>query len=268
MDRRKSRTVWLVEYEKYLQTILKERFSNAKIYGDITEIDFSTVHKIDGLCGGFPCQDISDAGKKAGIEGSRSSLWKYYFKAIGILRPRFALIENISAIAGRGLNVVLADLASIGYDAEWHCVPASSVGAWHKRKRIFIIAYPNLYGQHTFGQDGRGVQGDKEQDIQAVSSERLQSPFESIQDGKLEYVSDTNKERLQRWQETRDFEESWKNGEQFTSRQGWWSAEPRLGRVVNGIPNRVDRIKSLGNAVVPQVAEVFAEAIKRNGGGL
>ncbi len=255
-------TEWFIESELYPQEIIKKRFPKAKIYGDIKKVDFTTVPRIDILTGGFPCQDISNAGKRAGIKGSRSSLWKYYFKSIRILQPRVALIENVSAIAGRGLNVVLADLASIGYDAEWYCVPASSVGAWHKRRRIFIIAYPHVHGQYTLRKDGRRVQSNKEQDIQAVSSEGIQSPSESIQDGSLEYVSNTNEEGLQGGQETRDSKESRQNREQQLTRQGWWSAEPKLGRVANGIPNRVDRIKCLGNAVVPQLAEVFAKAIK------
>lgn len=133
-------TKWFVENEPYARAILKKRFPNAKIYGDITKIDFGTVPKVDILTGGFPCQDISNAGTRTGIKGSRSSLWKYYLKAIRILRPKFAFIENVSALLNRGLNVVLADLTTVGYDAEYHCVPASAVGAPHRRDRIFIIA--------------------------------------------------------------------------------------------------------------------------------
>jgi DNA (cytosine-5)-methyltransferase 1 len=94
------------------------------------------------LTGGFPCQDISVAGKGKGIrEGERSGLWREYAKAIRSLRPRYALIENVSAITQRGLDIVLADLAEAGYDAEWFTLSASDVGAWHRRERIFIFAY-------------------------------------------------------------------------------------------------------------------------------
>ena len=138
------KTEWFVEREPYAQEILKKRFPRTKIYDDVTTLDFKTIPKVDILTGGFPCQDISNAGKRAGIEGSRSSLWKYYFKAIREIRPKIAFIENVSALLNRGLDVVLADLASIGYDAEWYCVSASAVGANHQRDRIFIIAYPNI----------------------------------------------------------------------------------------------------------------------------
>ncbi len=256
------KTKWFIENDKFCQTIIRKRFNNPLIYEDIKKVDFRTVQKVDIFTGGFPCQDISNAGKGAGIEGSRSSLWKYYKKAIRILLPKIALIENVSAITDRGLNVVLADLAEIGYDAEWYCISASSVGAWHKRKRVFIIAYPNLYGQHTFRQDGGKFQDNQEQNLQAISSKGIQSTPESVQDGKLEYVSDTDKEGLQRRKETKNSKDGWKDRKQFTTRQGWWATEPKLGRVADGISNRVDRIKCIGNAVVPQIAEVFAKAIK------
>jgi len=134
------KTKWFVENDLYAREVLKKRFPEAILYGDITKIDFTKVPRVDILTGGFPCQDISNAGKRAGIEGSRSSLWKHYLRAISVLRPRYALIENVSALLGRGLDVVLCDLAQVGYDAEYHCVSASSVGAPHRRDRIFIVA--------------------------------------------------------------------------------------------------------------------------------
>jgi DNA (cytosine-5)-methyltransferase 1 len=137
------KTAWFVEYEPYAQAVLRKRFPSTPVYGDITQLDFSSLPRVDVLTGGFPCQDISNAGRRVGIEGSRSSLWKYYAEAIRCLRPRLAFIENVSALTRRGLDVVLGDLASIGYDAEWHCFPASAVGAPHQRDRIAIIAYPN-----------------------------------------------------------------------------------------------------------------------------
>lgn len=93
--------------------------------------------------GGFPCVDISNAGAKAGIEAERSGLWREFARLIGELRPRFAIVENVAALCYRGLGRVLGDLAEIGYDAEWHCIPASSIGAPHQRDRIWIVAYPH-----------------------------------------------------------------------------------------------------------------------------
>src|SRR5208282_3242190 len=103
------------------------------------------------LCGGFPCQDISNAGKRAGIDGERSGLWSEFARLIGELRPRYAIMENVAALLGRGLERVLGDLASIGYDAEWHCIPASAVGAPHRRDRVWIVAYANRDNGHRRG---------------------------------------------------------------------------------------------------------------------
>ncbi len=96
----------------------------------------------DLLTGGFPCQDISDAGKRAGISGTRSGLWKYMAHCVRLVRPKIVLVENVAAIAGRGMGVVVGDLAEIGYDTEWHCIPACAVGAIHRRDRMWIIAHP------------------------------------------------------------------------------------------------------------------------------
>ena len=96
---------------------------------------------IDAICGGFPCQDISVAGKGAGIEGARSGLWAEYARIIGELRPRIVIVENVAALLGRGLQRVLGDLAALGFDAEWHCIPASAVGAPHRRDRLWLCAY-------------------------------------------------------------------------------------------------------------------------------
>lgn len=138
------KTEWFVENDKYAQEILKKRFPETIIFDDITQVDFRTVPQVEILTGGFPCQDISNAGKQKGIEGERSGLWQEFKRAISEIRPKVAFIENVSALTHRGLDTVLCDLAEIRYDAEWYCVRASDVGAWHRRERIFIIAYPSI----------------------------------------------------------------------------------------------------------------------------
>jgi DNA (cytosine-5)-methyltransferase 1 len=127
-------------------------------------VDFTQVEPVDMLAGGFPCQDISVAGKGAGLEGARSGLWTEYARAIAEIRPRYALIENSPALVTRGLGVVLSDLASLGYDAEWHCVPASALGAPHKRDRIWIVAYASSndrHLRHVLGGDRRSNQAEQ-----------------------------------------------------------------------------------------------------------
>jgi len=103
-------------------------------------------HNADVICGGFPCQDISDAGRGSGISGKRSGLWKYLCGAIRMVRPIYAIVENVAALLHRGMGEVLGDLAEIGYDAEWHCIPASYVGARQLRDRVWIVANPERGG--------------------------------------------------------------------------------------------------------------------------
>jgi site-specific DNA-cytosine methylase len=103
-------------------------------------LENSTSGEADVICGGFPCQDISTAGAGAGLAGERSGLWRELLRAIRVVRPRYAIVENVAALLSRGMGTVLGDLAEIGYDAEWHCIPASAVGAPHRRDRVWIIA--------------------------------------------------------------------------------------------------------------------------------
>ena len=150
------RTAWVSEIDPFACAVLAHHFPDAPNHGDITKIDFTTVEPVDILVGGFPCQDISNAGKQAGIDGARSGLWFEYARAIRELRPRYVVVENVSALTNRGLDRVLGSLAEIGYDAEWGCFGAADVGAPHKRDRLWLLAYPNV--ADTIGQ--RGCSGD------------------------------------------------------------------------------------------------------------
>lgn len=234
-------TEWYIEKDPFCQAIIKKNKPDADIHGDIKEVSSGSLRRVNVLHGGFPCQDISNAGKRAGIEGSRSSLWKDFAEKIRVLLPDIVLIENVSALVNRGLDVVLADLAKIGYDAEWHCISASSVGAPHRRERVFIIAYP----KSRCNAENKIQTGRTELDVCNNVSNTLRSELEGVRKG-------------------RNSESSIRKGQEkpmcgVTN----WSTEPELGRVADGIPDRVDRIKALGNAVVPQCAQVFARAIRR-----
>ena len=133
-------TVWFCEIEQYASAVLKKNYPAIRNLGDITLVDWRGVERVDVLTGGFPCQDISIAGKKRGITGERSGLWKEYVRAIRHLRPRFIIVENVARLLRSGIWVVLEDLAKEGYDAEWQVLRAQDFGAPHKRERIFIIA--------------------------------------------------------------------------------------------------------------------------------
>ena len=138
-------TVAFCEIEPYCQKVLAKHWPQVPIYDDVRNITAERLSAdgitVDAICGGFPCQDISCAGKGAGLEGERSGLWFEYARLIGELRPRYVIVENVSALLSRGLDRVLGTLAEVGYDAEWHCIPASAVGAPHRRDRIWLVAY-------------------------------------------------------------------------------------------------------------------------------
>ena len=248
------KTIWHCEIDAYASAVLKKHWPDVPNLGDITKVDWDGIKKPDMLCGGFPCQDISVAGKGKGIEGGhRSGLWFEYAKAIGKLRPRIALIENVPAIVGRGLDIVLADLAEMRYDAEWFSLSAAEVGAWHKRERLFIISYPA--GERCDLRSGSGeerrVFSTQERKMAQEGAERDRWRVGAGENGSD--VPNTPCFLLQGFAD--------RQRERQSGRGGWWATEPDVGRVANGIPSRVDRIKCLGNAVVPQVAEVIGEMI-------
>ena len=143
------RTVCAVEWEPYPACVLAARQNDGilppfPIWDDVQTFDGRPWRGIvDVVSGGFPCQDISSAGKSAGIEGSRSSMWKHMARIIAEVRPRFAFVENSPLLVGRGAAMVIGDLAEMGYDAQWCVVSASDCGAPHQRDRFWLVAYPN-----------------------------------------------------------------------------------------------------------------------------
>jgi DNA (cytosine-5)-methyltransferase 1 len=294
-------TAWFSEIDPYASAVLKKHWPNVPNLGDITQI--RNAPKVDLLCGGFPCQDISNAGKQAGIGGERSGLWKEYVRLIEEIRPRWVVAENVAVLRSRGLNTVLSDLASIGYDVEWHCIPASAVGAPHQRDRIWIIAYPNTHQPGPQGRlcpelserAGERIAGTLDSSMANAGSGRCggQGSREDQQPGGAEAVGTgqamahaprqlldgARLARASRWVEFADGGEdvpnadnqvepdvsiddvAWRSLPKSAGRLGWWQSEPNVGRVANGVPSRVDRLRCCGNAIVPQVAEIIFEAI-------
>lgn len=133
---------WVSDNHPSAVKLLAHRHPEVPNLGDITAIDWAQVELVDLIAAGFPCQDISNAGQRAGIEGARSGLWSYVGDAVRVLRPQHLVLENVSALLVRGLDRVAADLAAIGYDLRWTCVRASDVGAPHRRERWFGYATP------------------------------------------------------------------------------------------------------------------------------
>ena len=271
-------TVAFCEIEKYCQKVLANHWPKVPLYEDVTTLSAERLArdgiKVDAICGGFPCQDLSLAGKGAGLEGSRSGLWKEYARLIGEIRPRYVIVENVSALLSRGLDRVLADLATLRYDAEWHCIPASAIGAPHRRDRIWIIAYPSSIGHECDQTEkcGKGATGFHEASVADTKSL-------SVNDGGVYSRFD------RQGQET--LQEIWESGgcsdpvasgyrppilgsiDEYLGpgkcdSASWWSSEPEIYRVAYGISNRSHRLKALGNAVVPQIPEIIGLAIKKH----
>ncbi|MDX0180873.1 DNA (cytosine-5-)-methyltransferase [Sinorhizobium meliloti] len=232
-------TVAFCEIEEFPRRVLKKHWPEVPCYHDVRELTADTLRRdgiaVDVICGGFPCQDISLAGDGAGLEGERSGLWFEYSRLISEIRPRFIIVENVAALLSRGHGRVLGDLAALGYDAEWHCIPASAVGAPHRRDRIWIVAYPDSEGERQSAVSGQA--------IGVRPSDRGQA------------LADANRPRL----EIKFYGEA---GELPAALRAYsWSSEPGVGRMAYGVPARVDRIGSLGNAVVPQIPEMIGHAI-------
>lgn len=145
LERAGFETVAFCEIEPYAQKVLAKHWPGVPIYDDVRQLTADRLAAdgigVDVITGGFPCQDISNAGKREGLAGERSGLWREIRRLIGDLRPQYAIMENVSALCHRGLGSVLGDLAALRYDAEWATIPAYLVGAKHRRDRVWIIAY-------------------------------------------------------------------------------------------------------------------------------
>jgi DNA (cytosine-5)-methyltransferase 1 len=221
-------TVQFVEREPYCHRILAKHWPTVPIHDDICTFN-PAPRSADIVCGGFPCQDISTAGKQAGIkQGTRSGLFYELMRVICVVRPRYIVMENVSAILANGLDTVLGELAEAGFDCEWACIPASAVGACHQRNRWWCVAYANNTG------------------VEAPRTE--QQPAGIEQYGELAAYSSGQ-----------GLEGRWACGSIANRLSPDWRSylsEPVLCRGDDGLSGRVDRLKALGNAVVPQVAMI------------
>jgi DNA (cytosine-5)-methyltransferase 1 len=245
-------TVAFCEIEPFCQRVLAKHWPKVPIYDDVRELTGARLAAdgiaVDVICGGFPCQDISTAGSGIGIEGERSGLWRDYARLIGELRPRYVFVENVAALLNRGLDRVLGDLAALGFDAEWHCIPACAVGAPHRRDRLWLAAYASgEFLRHKPGRSG-GTRG--------------AGPAVFGDDGPAWPMADAEGTGLEGWCFGRHARQAIARlGESGGSVGGYWVAEPDVGRVAHGVTSRVDRLRSLGNAVVPQIPELIGKAI-------
>lgn len=258
LERAGMRVVWQSEIDPFACKVLKKHWPKVVNHGDIKQIDWATVEPVDIICGGYPCQPFSTAGKRKGTDDPRH-LWPWVRTAISELRPQYAILENVRGHLSMGGLQVIGELAEIGYDAEWRVVSAAGLGAPHRRDRIIIVAYPNDTGSRT---SERRVNSNGSQEIKEWRNISQFGPS-----GCSGYVAYADCEQLGQRGISQDIGSKdcvWRhNRGRQTAYDGWqwWEVEPDVGRVADGIPHRVDRLRGLGNAVVPQVAEYIGRLI-------
>jgi DNA (cytosine-5)-methyltransferase 1 len=251
------KTVAFCEIDKKAQAVLRKHWPEVPCFENVQTLTAGQLIAAgifpDAIAAGFPCPDISTAGRGAGIHGERSGL---FFEIIRLVREfaelghqiKLLLLENVAALLSRGLGDVLGALAAIGFNAWWDCIPASALGARHRRDRIWIVAYPESELWHGRGR-GAELAG---RDEPANGGEALAYAFGERQprQGTSGLAGDP---------------EAHGEGQAADALDGRlgsiWAVEPPVGRVANGVPGRVDRLKQLGNAVVPQIPELIGRAI-------
>ena len=255
------------DIDPYCRKVLQQHWPNVPIFEDIKKLKGTDIGTVDIITGGYPCQPFSVAGKQKGVEDKRH-LWPEYFRLIKECRPTWVIGENVSGHIKLGLDSVIEDLESEGYSTRTFSISASSIGANHKRERIWIVAHrkenvADAYGvndaiggvdrtiQETGGSgsiDERGSGTNANGFSQSSKNETLDST-----------ITNSNSKRQQ---------EQWRTSTTQTKNKSiecssWWKTEPNVGRVVNGLPNRVDRLKALGNSLIPQIPFYIGQTILR-----
>lgn len=255
LERAGHKVIWQCEIDPYANRVLDKHWPNVPNIGDVTKLDWSKIPYVDIIAGGYPCQPFSTAGKRRGTNDPRH-LWPHVRNAIGRIRPRYALLENVSGHVTLGLDTVLGEISALGYCAEWQIISAAAFGAPHLRERLFIVAYPDnsgggtpernlVFGENTVAAWWQGFEGSQ------------YGPG-----GRGAMVANANGGRLKKREP--ETEQAGRVSVGGKRNAKWWETEPNVGRVANGVSNRVDRIRGLGNAVVPQVAEFMGYLISEH----
>jgi len=285
LERAGMEIVWQVEIDEFCRAVMAKHWPDVERFGDVKECGAHNLKPVDLVCGGFPCQPVSCAGQRKGKADERW-LWPEFHRIICELRPRWVLVENVPGLlsidAGRLFGGILRDLAESGYDVEWDSIPAAALGAPHIRYRIFLVAYADT--NRCRSGDWRGLIPDCQRN--SASSLRQAQQQSGSSDPSL--MADTASRRRGRWRQQPKGGEGTGSvadddgsgcsdvqghcaaakphrrlvfGADDRRPAGQWSPEPDVDRVADGVPARVDRLRALGNAVVPQVAEWIGRGI-------
>ena len=254
LERAGMETIAFCEQDDKCRQVLSKHWPDVPQYNDVKtltkeQLDNDGIEKPGLICGGFPCQPVSVAGKRKGKDDDRY-LWGEYFRLISEIKPDWVIGENVAGLITMGIDDVLADLEGKGYAVQTFVIPACAVGAYHRRDRVWIVANAN-----KFSNGKQYVNEEKRQ----ISKPR--------NNGSKESLANASGKGLQGRQEVRNTERGRAQRNQLSprcgerSKPGNWLPEPPVGRVANGVSGRMDRLKQLGNAVIPQIPEVIGKAI-------
>jgi DNA (cytosine-5)-methyltransferase 1 len=272
-------TVAFCEIDPFCRQVLAQSWPGVPILDDVRTATFPAA---DVIVGGFPCQDVSRAGKRAGITGERSGLYRELVRAIRLVGPRYAIVENVAALLSDGMGDVLGDLAEGRACVEWDCVPAEAIGAPHERDRVWIVRHaPDAAGADDWSGDGAACAGQEPQpggcageaivaDAQGVGcgqggQRRPPDSFAWIRNATRGNTADADSARFPVWESLSDDPcKELASIERSACVDVWqqrWPCEPALLGVDDGIPNRMERVKALGNTLLPQIPEMIGRAI-------
>jgi DNA (cytosine-5)-methyltransferase 1 len=259
-----AETVWQVEQNSFCQKVLMKHWPNATIFDDVRTVGKHNLEPVHILCGGFPCQSISQAGKMEGLENeNKSGLWWEMHRIIGELRPRIAILENVANVLSVGGPDVVGSLAKIGYDCEWTIIRASDFGAPHHRARWFCVAYSNSIRSNQAWDRGITQKTCEESKIFRRGSQNVANPHS------------THAQR--KWLSSRIQKKDQNISSNLQTRSHWaepCKSEPTICRMDDGISARLDRhyitkmnqrLKALGNSIVPQCSEWVARQVLNSG---
>ncbi len=293
-------TIWQVEIDEYCQKVLAKNFPGVQRFADIRECGAHNLSPVDIISGGFPCQPWSVAGKQGGAADARN-LWPEMFRIIGELRPRWVVAENVPNLDAMGyLDITIDDLESIGYEVRPVEIPAAGVGASHLRKRIWIVAYAQgercgearghkdrsqervaqrskdvsdsespgrredgagkFRRQTDIASNSDGIDGDDGRHGTSPICRKQRRPAELPRGQKAVAIARSGADQPKFEGEEIDGTDT-RRSPGGTCGSSWWSVEPDVGRVAHGVPSWVDRLKGLGNAIVPQIAEIIGRLI-------
>lgn len=264
LERAGMETVAFCEYDEKARLVLKKHWPDVPMYNDVKTLTGEQLEKegitdIGLICGGYPCQSFSVAGKRKGQADDRH-LWPEFFRLIKEIRPTWVIAENVAGHINMGLDSVLADLESEAYQCQTFLIGACAVDAQHRRDRVWIIANSDS-----------SISGNQWQDEMLDHRQMDKRKTFSVNNGNTRIVAHSEcqrqqgqriNERSSNTTEDKTRQASWFiNGSERQSQPGNWLPEPSVGRVVDGVPGRMDRLKQLGNAVVPQIPEVIGRFI-------